>query len=1295
MLVKTVDLWENYQTFNDDYWHHFSTDRPVYKPGDDVKFWGFIEPRGDQPLPSELRLTLTRGVNTPVREQSLQLSNDGFFTGFIQLSGLSGDQQMLSLYDGEILLFSRYLNTQNYVKPAYDLSVVAEKKVVFAGDDVDIQISAQFFDGTPVANLPLTFNREEEQKQITTSSTGEYETSINLPLISKAPCYEYCTNEEWERVSVRPTAGEEGDIVDVAGIKVLGSRLLLDAESQSNGQTAMVTLHSHHADLEKEDQDYRGEPAPELAVEVKIIEWEWQKKEDGEYYDFINKKVVKNYLYTQSKQDFDTLSVITGEVGEGSFDFEMDPEKHYTLYFNAQDENAQYAHHEMNIYGDNYNDPHGSYNILIPDSPDSSDLYYRKQFDTGESITATFAEGDGVLPEDVEGKFLFMQHQNGLQEYAVEAEPSYTFEFEERDVPNLYVGGVWFDGSNYRPAFAGRVSYRKELKRLNIELIPEEDNYAPGDKVVLNAIVTDQDGDPVEANLNLNLVDEAYYKAVYDYFSDPLEDLYMPVNDGVIYGKNTHETPFTTLIEGDRGGCFVAGTRILMADGSYKPIEDVQQGDQILTKASPNGSRLVPGNVVSTVHHEVSEFLVINNNLRVTPEHIIFANGRFMPAGELKTGDHLFNKSNGLVEINSIRPHRELVDVYNFEVEKYHTYFANDFYVHNDKGEFITRKDFEDNAYFSSVMTNESGEATVTFMLPDNITSWRVTAKAINSDSLQAGMGVGSIPVSLPLFTDLIYNQEYSINDKPQVKLRAFGSSLNEGDALEFGLSSESLDFEVDSLQAEAFESIYVDLPELILGENDLRAAVERDGKGDALQKDFRVVDSRLNQTELDFIPNLKTIDQLLLNSDHPIEITLLDGGRGLYYRDLIELYHTPGDRIDQRLSQWVAKEMLARYFNQVLPEPKAFVLSNYQTDGLRLLPYAEADLELTVLTLLMDIDAERFETRSLSEYLYNIYTNKESNLSEIVQALSGLAAMDEPVLNSLKLLKNEPQLSSDDKLYIALGLASLGDMTTAQSIYDELATDLNQSKSTTRALGAVLAAALSESVAAEQWRMAKQGELEDEFLNLYQIGYLKHALKKANSSAVSLEWVQNGTPKSIELKNGSVQSLDILPGDSIGLYLKSGQLAAIVRSTTTVDPEDFEQSESLSIERRYFVGGQEVSTFEEGQLVRVELTVTQSAADVRSPTRITDILPSGLAPIVDSYSATAGWEEDLSFPYQVDGQEVNFIWDQKFNIKRFSYMARIVAPGEYYADPAKIESFKDPSIRSISDPAWVVVEAL
>lgn len=92
------------------------------------------------------------------------------------------------------------------------------------------------------------------------------------------------------------------------------------------------------------------------------------------------------------------------------------------------------------------------------------------------------------------------------------------------------------------------------------------------------------------------------------------------------------------------GGCFVADTLVLLADGSSRPIASIHAGDVILGFDEASGVAL-PRTVSRLVIHPAEDsargIILINGNLRSTVNHPFFVGGRAVRAEELKVGDVL------------------------------------------------------------------------------------------------------------------------------------------------------------------------------------------------------------------------------------------------------------------------------------------------------------------------------------------------------------------------------------------------------------------------------------------------------------------------------------------------------------------------------------------------------------------------------------------------------------------------------------------------------------------------------
>ena len=165
------------------------------------------------------------------------------------------------------------------------------------------------------------------------------------------------------------------------------------------------------------------------------------------------------------------------------------------------------------------------------------------------------------------------------------------------------------------------------------------------------------------------------------------------INQGGTVANNAFENPTF-----DYEVCFVAGTQILMADGSTKPIEEIRPGDSVLAahhltpeekpavakvvRFFDNGEKDVVKLIFSGRDAEPEEFVC-------TPNHRFYVIGKgWVCANDLQLGDFCLSANGERIAFLSSENLDEKQRVYNFEVEEKHTYFVGVYnsstLVHNE-----------------------------------------------------------------------------------------------------------------------------------------------------------------------------------------------------------------------------------------------------------------------------------------------------------------------------------------------------------------------------------------------------------------------------------------------------------------------------------------------------------------------------------------------------------------------------------------------------------------------------------
>jgi len=141
---------------------------------------------------------------------------------------------------------------------------------------------------------------------------------------------------------------------------------------------------------------------------------------------------------------------------------------------------------------------------------------------------------------------------------------------------------------------------------------------------------------------------------------------------------------------GGEAGCFAAGTKILMADGSEKGIEQIQLGDKVMGFNEDEDPE--PCEVIGRFAHRSKPVWRLNGNTLVTPAHRFFAlidnkGHGFWPLEEIPIGAKIMAGDGGSVTVETIENAGEQRDVFNITVQRLHTYISNGFRVHNRKEE--------------------------------------------------------------------------------------------------------------------------------------------------------------------------------------------------------------------------------------------------------------------------------------------------------------------------------------------------------------------------------------------------------------------------------------------------------------------------------------------------------------------------------------------------------------------------------------------------------------------------------
>ncbi|MCL1883598.1 MAG: Ig-like domain-containing protein [Defluviitaleaceae bacterium] len=354
-------------------------------------------------------------------------------------------------------------------------------------------------------------------------------------------------------------------------------------------------------------------------------------------------------------------------------------------------------------------------------------------------------------------------------------------------------------------------------------------------------------------------------------------------------------------------------------------------------------------------------------------------------------------------------------------------------------GEIAFREFFVDNPIFETVITDENGRANLTFTLPDQITSWRVTAIGITEDGF-AGDTRANIISSLDFYVNLILTNEFIVGDDIAAVARAYGTGYSPVNFI-FNVSQNN-EVILTSSATSSFGREVFNAGKLPPGEYKMQVLATYSGLSDGVELPFTVVESAMiiqSRVSGEISMASPNITEDLNMRNLPVRITFTNAN----IRPLTDILHRTANSNSFRTDA-IAAAAFADYFFTGEAETHAVSSRVHaRNGGIPELFYEEPSLGFTARF------AASFPEHVNREQIIR-YVNAPENTashSQNAMRLLALAAIDEPVLHEIR---NYAAATDESDifaaLYLAAALVSIGDDYGAQELLQRVSIPLNLS---------------------------------------------------------------------------------------------------------------------------------------------------------------------------------------------------------------------------------------------------------
>lgn len=490
------------------------TDRPIYRPGDDVQFKGLLRKMDGSeyrlPPQGQVEVDVLDGDDTLLSRQQLALSDLGTYSGSFKLSREASPDyyRIVTRYDDNE--FSSEFSVTTYRKPAYNITVRPLKSQVILGERAVVEIKAEYYFGGPVVGAEVTayVSRNpswdprlwgDDYEDWWSEDSAGYGGDYVADLTGK-------TNSEGvARFEIDTKAPASDDALEYDYTYSVNATVVDEAGKYFDGSGSFRVVRGEFS-LKLDTSSYVVAPGDSVNVQVKAL----QNLESGSVSDTQLKLTSGYEVWGRARVHYSEQSsqtVTLNSSGEASASLRPETPGSYVIKAEAKDARGNVVRATAYVWVYRHGMQFGNAQKGIQASLD------KRQYKIGETakllITTDSPGGHALVTTEGDGIY---------SKQTVRLEGSTTMvELLVRPVhlPNAYVSVAYVKDKSFSEV-SRSLRVDTSVRTLNIKVTTPQASYAPGDTITYQIETANPDGSPVSAECSVGVVDESIYALARD-----------------------------------------------------------------------------------------------------------------------------------------------------------------------------------------------------------------------------------------------------------------------------------------------------------------------------------------------------------------------------------------------------------------------------------------------------------------------------------------------------------------------------------------------------------------------------------------------------------------------------------------------------------------------------------------------------------------------------------------------------------------------------------------------------------